>query len=64
MAPPELRSHPHIQNHIRTPLDFHANHPIDAVFYSDYDALIRFSPHSKLWRPEDPKVFLGGKGTP
>ena len=46
-------------------MDFHENCSIDTVFHSDYDALIRFSPHLKLWRPEASKVFfLGGKGTP
>ena len=54
----------HIHNHIRTPLDFNENHPIDTVLHSDHDALIRFSPHSKLWRPEASKVFFWGRGTP
>ena len=54
----------HIQNHIQTPLDFHENHPIDTVFHPDYDGLIPFSTHSKLWRPEASKDFFGGRRTP
>ena len=54
---------PHSESY-SDPLDFHENHSIDTVFHSDYDALIRFSPHSKLWRPEVSKVFFGGRGTP
>ena len=51
----------HIQNHIRTPLDFYVNHSIDTVFHADYDDAILFSPHSKLWRPEASKdLGVGG----
>ena len=53
----------HSENHIRTPLNFHVNHSIDTVYHPDYDGLIRFSPHSKLWRPEASKI-LGGRRIP
>ena len=45
------------------PLDFYENRSIDTVFYSDYDALIRFSPHSTLQRPEASNFFWS-RGTP
>ena len=60
MAPPE--SFKKIES-LEYPLDFYENRSIDAVFHADNDGLIRFSPHTKLWRPEASKVF-GCKGTP
>ena len=37
---------------------------MDIVFHPDYGGAIRFSPHSKLWRPEASKDLGGGRRTP